>query len=339
MARVRLEGLSKVHDDGHVAVHDLTLDVAEGEFLVLVGPSGCGKSTTLRMVAGLDTATSGQVLIGDRDVTGAAPAERDVAMVFQSFALYPHMTVADNMGFALKVGKVDKPEIERRVGEAAALLGLESLLAKKPKQLSGGEQQRVAMGRAVVRQPKVFLMDEPLSNLDARLRAEMRAELARLQRRLHVTTIYVTHDQVEAMTMGDRVAVMDRGVLQQVASPRELYARPANAFVAQFLGSPGMNLRSGSDGLLTGVRPEHLAIGSPVGGHDEVWGEGEVHLVEHLGAETLAHVRTGPPGDESTNTVVRCGADAPPVVGARVTLTCDPAQVHRFHADSGLRLD
>src|SRR6476646_4808928 len=224
------------------AVPGIDLSVADGEFLVLVGPSGCGKSTSLRMLARLEEVNSGRILIGDRDVTDIPPKDRDIAMVFQNYALYPHMTVAENMGFALKIAGVGKDERATRVLEAAKLLDLEEYLDRKPKDLSGGQRQRVAMGRAIVRQPRVFLMDEPLSNLDAKLRVQTRAQIAELQRRLGATTVYVTHDQVEAMTMGDRVAVLHDGVFQQCATPREMYARPANLFVAGFLGSPGMNL-------------------------------------------------------------------------------------------------
>jgi multiple sugar transport system ATP-binding protein len=242
MANVTLDGVNKVYDNGFHAVHDLTLDVADGEFLVLVGPSGCGKSTALRMVAGLESITSGTLKIGDRLVNGVHPKDRDIAMVFQNYALYPHMTVAENIGFALKLRRTPKAEIDQRVREAAKMLELGEWLDRKPGQLSGGQRQRVAMGRAIVRRPAVFLMDEPLSNLDAKLRVQMRADIARLQRNLGVTTLYVTHDQVEAMTMGDRVAVLRKGVLQQVATPQTLYDTPRNLFVAAFIGSPAMNL-------------------------------------------------------------------------------------------------
>ena len=245
MATVSLENVNKVYDNGFQAIHDLSLDINDGEFLVLVGPSGCGKSTALRMIAGLEQITSGEMRIGDRVVNEVEPKDRDIAMVFQNYALYPHMTVFDNIGFALKLAKVPKEEIEQRVRRAAEILELTTYLDRKPGQLSGGQRQRVAMGRAIVRQPAAFLMDEPLSNLDAKLRVQMRAEIASLQRNLGVTTFYVTHDQVEAMTMGDRVAVIKDGVLQQVDTPQNLYDRPENVFVAAFIGSPSMNLYEG----------------------------------------------------------------------------------------------
>jgi multiple sugar transport system ATP-binding protein len=242
MAEIVLNEVSKVYGGGAAAVSDLNLDIADGEFIVLVGPSGCGKTTALRMVAGLEAITSGTITIGDRVVNQVPPKERDIAMVFQNYALYPHMTVYDNMGFGLKLRKLSKEEIDRRVREAAKILGLDDFLDRKPKALSGGQRQRVAMGRAIVREPKAFLMDEPLSNLDAKLRVQMRSEIARIQHELNTTTLYVTHDQVEAMTMGDRVAVIRKGVLQQVDSPQYLYDHPNNLFVAGFIGSPAMNM-------------------------------------------------------------------------------------------------
>jgi len=269
MAQVVLDNVNKVYPNGYHAIHDLSIDIEDGEFLVLVGPSGCGKSTALRMVAGLEDISSGNMLIGDRVVNDVHPKDRDIAMVFQNYALYPHMSVADNIGFALKLAKVPKVEIEERVRKAAQTLDLTEQLDRKPGQLSGGQRQRVAMGRAIVRQPKAFLMDEPLSNLDAKLRVQMRAEIAGLQRDLGVTTIYVTHDQVEAMTMGDRVAVLKRGYLQQVDTPQGLYDSPDNVFVAGFIGSPSMNLmkarldRNG-DGLFVRLGEQSLAVGSMV---------------------------------------------------------------------------
>ncbi len=267
MAGVALEQVSKVYPNGFKAIEDLNLDIQDGEFLVLVGPSGCGKSTALRMVAGLEEISGGELRIDDRVVNDVHPKDRDIAMVFQNYALYPHMTVADNIGFALKLAKVPKAEIADRVAKAAQTLDLTEQLDKKPGQLSGGQRQRVAMGRAIVRQPKAFLMDEPLSNLDAKLRVQMRAEIAGLQRDLGVTTIYVTHDQVEAMTMGDRVAVLKRGLLQQVDTPQNLYDSPDNVFVAGFIGSPSMNLLRGElertgDGLAVKLGDQSVAIAS-----------------------------------------------------------------------------
>ena len=246
MAPITLEKITKFYPNGFEAVHALDLKVAEGEFMVLVGPSGCGKTTALRMVAGLEEISEGKLLIGDRVMNDVAPKDRDIAMVFQNYALYPHMTVAENIGFPLKLRKISKADASRKVNEAAATLGLTNWLDSKPGQLSGGQRQRVAMGRAIVREPSVFLMDEPLSNLDAKLRVQMRAEVSRIQRHIGVATLYVTHDQVEAMTMGDRVAVLRDGLLQQCAAPQEVYERPANLFVAAFIGSPAMNLFEGS---------------------------------------------------------------------------------------------
>ena len=249
MAEVVLDKIDKVYPNGFQAVTDLSLDIADGEFLVLVGPSGCGKSTALRMIAGLEEISAGELRIGDRVVNHMEPKDRDIAMVFQNYALYPHMSVYDNIGFALKLAHVPKEEMDERIREAARILELEDNLDRKPGQLSGGQRQRVAMGRAIVRQPAAFLMDEPLSNLDAKLRVQMRAEIAAIQRKLGVTTFYVTHDQVEAMTMGDRVAVIKDGVLQQVDTPQNLYDNPNNVFVAAFIGSPSMNLYEGAIAL------------------------------------------------------------------------------------------
>src|ERR687885_1178909 len=245
MASIRLQDVTKRYPDGFEAVKHMDLDIPDGEFVILVGPSGCGKSTALRMIAGLEDITEGELLIGDEVVNERTPKDRDIAMVFQNYALYPHMSVRDNMGFALKLAKVDKAEIDRRVEEAARVLDLEPHLDRKPANLSGGQRQRVAMGRAIVRDPQAFLMDEPLSNLDAKLRVQMRTEVSRLQRELSTTTVYVTHDQTEAMTMGDRVAVMRGGIIQQVAPPGVLYDDPVNLFVAGFIGSPAMNFLPG----------------------------------------------------------------------------------------------
>ena len=296
MAPITFEHVTKRFDDS-TAVDDLSIDVADGEFLVLVGPSGCGKTTALRMLAGLEDVSGGRILIGDRVVNNVAPGARDVAMVFQSYALYPHMTVYDNLAFSLRNQKLPKAEIDRRVGNAADVLELAEYLKRKPKQLSGGQRQRVALGRAIVREPAAFLMDEPLSNLDAALRVQTRAEILKLQQRLDTTTIYVTHDQVEAMTMGDRIAVMSKGVLQQIGTPEELYTRPANTFVAKFIGSPSMNLLPsaalglGGTGQLAGFRPEHVELGNSRSG--TVHYEATVEVVEYLGDEQLAHARLG----------------------------------------------
>jgi multiple sugar transport system ATP-binding protein len=317
-----------VYENGFQAIYDLSLDIADSEFLVLVGPSGCGKSTALRMVAGLESISSGELRIGDRVVNEVEPKDRDIAMVFQNYALYPHMTVFDNIGFALKLARVPKPEIDSRVRKAAAILELEPYLDRKPGQLSGGQRQRVAMGRAIVRQPAAFLMDEPLSNLDAKLRVQMRAEIARLQRDLSVTTIYVTHDQVEAMTMGDRVAVLKDGYLQQVGAPQHLYDEPTNVFVAAFIGSPSMNLFEsvvtldgqstveigsqrvalapetlqkhpalqgyGGQRVVVGIRPEDFedAAVAPDAPADRRL-KATVRLVEALGSELMVHLELG----------------------------------------------
>ena len=269
MAEIGLEELTKVYADGTLAVENLDLAIGDGEFVVFVGPSGCGKTSVLRMVAGLEEISGGRVTIGNRVVNDLLPKERDIAMIFQNYALYPHMSVFDNMAFGLRQRRLPTAEVDRRVNGAAHTLGLEETLAKKPRTLSGGQRQRVAMGRAIVREPQAFLMDEPLSNLDAKLRVEMRAEILRLQRTLAVTTIYVTHDQTEAMTMGDRVAVMRKGVLQQVARPQQLYERPTNLFVAEFIGSPAMNLVEAdlvgeSDGLVARFGEHSLRLGRRV---------------------------------------------------------------------------
>jgi multiple sugar transport system ATP-binding protein len=293
MASVTFDHVSKSYD-GTLAVKGLTLEVQDSEFMVLVGPSGCGKTTALRMIAGLEQITDGRLLIGDRVVNNVAPVNRDIAMVFQSYALYPHMTVFDNLAFGLRNKKVPRKEIGERVKHAAGILDLEPLLKRKPKQLSGGQRQRVALGRAIVREPAAFLMDEPLSNLDAKLRVQTRAEILKLQERLETTTIYVTHDQVEAMTMGDRIAVMNLGALQQVGTPEQLYETPANLFVASFIGSPPMNLVPataigvGGGDRVAGFRPEHIQIGK--GAADRVDFRGTVDVVEYLGDEQLVHI-------------------------------------------------
>ena len=296
MARVSLRDVKKTYGVLQV-VHGVSIDIADGEFVVILGPSGCGKSTLLRMVAGLETITSGEIVIGERVVNELEPKDRDIAMVFQNYALYPHMSVYDNMAYGLRIRSLSKADIDARVKRAAAILELGALLERRPRQLSGGQRQRVAMGRAIVREPQAFLMDEPLSNLDAKLRVTLRAEIHQLQRSLGVTTIYVTHDQVEAMTMGDRIAVMSKGVLQQIGSPEELYTRPANTFVAKFIGSPSMNLLPsaalglGGTGQLAGFRPEHVELGNSRSG--TVRYEATVEVVEYLGDEQLAHARLG----------------------------------------------
>jgi multiple sugar transport system ATP-binding protein len=294
MANVTYDHVTKTFGDTP-AVKDFLLEVTDGEFMVLVGPSGCGKSTALRMLAGLEKVSDGRILIGDRVVNNVAPQHRDIAMVFQSYALYPHMTVYDNLAFGLRNQKVQKKEIDNRVQRAARILDLESLIKRKPKQLSGGQRQRVALGRAIVREPEAFLMDEPLSNLDAKLRAQTRAEILKLQQELRTTTIYVTHDQVEAMTMGDRIAVMKLGVLQQVGSPEELYRDPRNVFVAGFIGSPAMNLvpaeildGAGGTGRIAGFRPEHIDVAN---GHSGgLTFDARVEVVEYLGDDQLVHL-------------------------------------------------
>ncbi len=339
----------------HPAVDDLDLEINDGEFLVLVGPSGCGKSTTLRMLAGLEPIDSGYVFIGDTDVTMLPPRERDIAMVFQSYALYPHMTVAENIGFHLKIKRMPKPEIEERVREAARLLDLDEFLNRKPAKLSGGQRQRVAMGRAIVRQPKVFLMDEPLSNLDAKLRVQTRTQIAALQRRLGVTTVYVTHDQVEAMTMGDRVAVLRDGILQQCATPRELFTKPANTFVAGFIGSPAMNMlqctanadgltfdnltlpirsiqRTGltTDQVTIGVRPEALRIGNE-------GLEATIVAVEELGSDSFVYCT--PKGHDDVSLVARTDGLNTSQPGTTVHLMPDTSTMHVFDTASGARLE
>jgi multiple sugar transport system ATP-binding protein len=294
MASVTYDHVTKKFADT-VAVRELELGVNDGEFMVLVGPSGCGKSTALRMLAGLERVTEGRILIGERVVNNVAPQHRDIAMVFQSYALYPHMTVYDNLAFGLRNQNVPKKDIDRRVRRAADILDLDPLIKRKPKQLSGGQRQRVALGRAIVREPAAFLMDEPLSNLDAKLRVQTRAEILKLQQELGTTTIYVTHDQVEAMTMGDRIAVMNHGVLQQVGPPVELYREPLNLFVAGFIGSPAMNLVPASllDGLggedrIAGFRPEHIDLGD--GRPDAIHFDARIQVVEYLGDEQLVHI-------------------------------------------------
>jgi len=364
MASVVLDKITKVYENGFQAIHDLSLRIEDREFLVLVGPSGCGKSTALRMIAGLETITDGVLRIGDRIVNDVAPKDRDIAMVFQNYALYPHMTVHDNIGFALKLAKTPKPDIDAQVLKAAGVLELTQLLDRKPGQLSGGQRQRVAMGRAIVRQPAAFLMDEPLSNLDAKLRVQMRAEIASLQRSLGVTTVYVTHDQVEAMTMGDRVAVLKDGYLQQVDTPQNLYDHPSNVFVAAFIGSPSMNLYdavitfTGDSGLIQlgsqqltlapeslaarpalrrydsrpivlGVRPEDFEdaamVPSPTPGSTL---KAHVNLLESLGSEIMVHFALDAARVESGD----------PDEAKETAVTGTTNAVGRFHPRSRVRI-
>jgi multiple sugar transport system ATP-binding protein len=356
MATVTFDHVYKKYGDV-TAVSDFNLEIGDGEFMVFVGPSGCGKTTSLRMIAGLEEISEGQLRIGDKVVNDVAPKDRDIAMVFQSYALYPHMSVRDNLAFGLKLRKVPKADIEKRINEAAGILQLEKLLDRKPKELSGGQRQRVALGRAIVREPAVFLMDEPLSNLDAKLRVQTRAEIARLHQRLGTTMVYVTHDQVEAMTMGQRIAVMSMGLLQQVGTPQELYDRPKNKFVAGFIGSPSMNFTdvpsgsdvkelqsggihiplppqyqqalTGSGGRVTvGFRPEHLELGELGGTTATI--EGTADVVEYLGNEELLHVSVS-------------GADIVAIVdsshrvrpGDTVSLKLPIEKLHLFDAESG----
>jgi multiple sugar transport system ATP-binding protein len=351
MAAIHLDQLRKVYPNGYTAVETFDLEIRDGEFLVLVGPSGCGKSTTLRMVAGLEDVSDGRILIDGRDVTEMAPADRDIAMVFQNYALYPHMSVRENMAFGLRMRKLPERVIEARVHEAAEILSVEQLLDRRPRELSGGQRQRVALGRAIVRQPKAFLFDEPLSNLDAKLRVQMRTELARLHAQLGTTMIYVTHDQVEAMTLGDRIVVMHQGRIQQVDAPMALYQRPANRFVAGFIGSPAMNVLPGvlgpggfrpdgstrelplgsgypSGSALLGLRPESLALDPHLPMLDEV----VLDVVEQMGHETLAYFRLfGQP------CVARLEPEVSVAAGRKAPLGIKPDGWHLFGADGEQR--
>ncbi|GHB04844.1 ABC transporter ATP-binding protein [Streptomyces thermoviolaceus subsp. thermoviolaceus] len=376
MATVQFDKATRIYPGADKpAVDALDIDIADGEFLVLVGPSGCGKSTSLRMLAGLEDVNAGAIRIGDRDVTHLPPKDRDIAMVFQNYALYPHMTVADNMGFALKIAGVPKAEIRKKVEEAAKILDLTQYLDRKPKALSGGQRQRVAMGRAIVREPQVFLMDEPLSNLDAKLRVSTRTQIASLQRRLGITTVYVTHDQVEAMTMGDRVAVLKDGVLQQVDTPRHMYDKPANLFVAGFIGSPAMNLvevpltdggvkfgnsvvpvnreavkaaaDKGDRTVTVGVRPEHFEVVGEDGsassslskdGSDAPAGLAvSVTVVEETGADAYVY-GTVEVGGENKELVVRVDSRAVPAKGSTLHVVPRPGETHVFSTSTGERL-
>lgn len=375
MAEVIFDHVSRIYPgNDKPSVDDLNLDIKDGEFLVLVGPSGCGKSTTLRMLAGLEEVNKGRILIGGKDVTTMQPKDRDIAMVFQNYALYPHMTVADNMGFALKIAGTPRDEIRKRVEKAAEILDLTEFLDRKPKALSGGQRQRVAMGRAIVREPKVFLMDEPLSNLDAKLRVQTRTQIAALQRQLGVTTLYVTHDQTEALTMGDRIAVIKLGILQQVGAPTELYDRPANVFVAGFIGSPSMNLNThpvvngkaqiGADTMdlpkealdkltpedhneiVVGFRPEDAALAAP---DDNNAFSLYVVNVEDLGSDGYIYgtiVTDDSPAeqnammsDQNKMTTIRVNPRALPKVGDTVKIKVNPAKMHLFAPSTELRLN
>jgi len=373
MAKITISDLTKTYADGTVAVRDLTLSVADGEFLVLVGPSGCGKSTVLRCVAGLEPSTSGTITLDGRRIDHLPPQARDLAMVFQTYALYPHLSVYDNLAFGLKMRGLSREDIQPRVQAVAEQLSILPHLHKKPRELSGGERQRVALGRAIVRQPQAFLMDEPLSNLDAALRVKMRAELLKLHRELGVTVLYVTHDQTEALTMGDRVAVLHQGRLQQVAPPRELYEHPANRFVAAFIGSPSMNFITGrlsrkADGLTlemagrahilpedyldqrpellpfleqavtVGVRPEHLALSPPSSDQAAVRLRGTVEVVETLGAVNQIHFSVPDPlapGEEKVSFIATLDAAVRASLGQELELSLNPGRLHFFHLDGG----
>ncbi len=353
MGAISLKNVEKAYGSGPKAnkvIHGVSAEIPDGEFIVIVGPSGCGKSTLLRMVAGLEEITGGEISIGGRVVNNLEPAERDIAMVFQNYALYPHMSVYDNMAYGLKIAKLPKTEIDTRVQKAAKILELSALLDRKPRQLSGGQRQRVAMGRAIVRQPAVYLFDEPLSNLDAKLRAQTRLEIQKLHHELGVTSLFVTHDQVEAMTLAQRMMVMNAGKVEQMGTPDEVYTRPASTFVAGFIGSPPMNLLKGSargntfviqglelplpsppphEGeLLLGVRPEHLEVTA----HDG-W-PFAVDVVETLGAERLVHGQLGLQG----LTLRIAGTDTPPAIGQRLHLRPDAARLHWFDASGGRRV-
>jgi multiple sugar transport system ATP-binding protein len=357
VASVALKHLDKKYANGFHAVRDLNLEITDGEFLVLVGPSGCGKSTTLRMIAGLEEPTGGEIYIGDSRVNDVPPGKRDIAMVFQSYALYPHMSVYQNMAFGLKMRRTPRAEIDRRVREVAGILSIDSLLDRRPRELSGGQRQRVALGRAIVREPKVFLFDEPLSNLDAKLRVQTRAEIARLHRRIATTIIYVTHDQMEAMTLGNRIVLMDHGEVQQIDTPLNIYQRPANRFVASFIGSPAMNFIQGkvSDGVFrfdhgangaaTGaVNVENVPNGAAVLGvrPEDVVPRGEgpalgtvvLDVVEHMGHETIAHFALA--GGEH---MVRLSAGTAVAPGDRLPIAIRPGAFHIFTADDGRRLN
>jgi sn-glycerol 3-phosphate transport system ATP-binding protein len=341
MAAISLQHVVKQYGTGttaHPVIHGLSADIHDGEFVVIVGPSGCGKSTLLRMVAGLETLSGGTIAIGGRVVNDLEPAERDIAMVFQNYALYPHMTVFDNMAYGLKIKKMPAAEIRQRVDKAAGILELGHLLKRKPRELSGGQRQRVAMGRAIVRQPQLFLFDEPLSNLDAKLRAQTRLEIQKLHRELGITSLFVTHDQVEAMTLAQRMMVMNAGRVEQMGTPETVYNHPATTFVASFIGSPPMNLLrhapGGQEGTITGIRPEHIDVMAPGGDSGSSWLL-QVDNVELLGAERLVHGRVG----AEKLTLRTDEATPPPAPGSTIALQPRAGRLHRFDATSGLRLD
>ena len=363
MAQVKLDNIRKTYPNGFKAIHGVDVDIAHGEFIVLVGPSGCGKSTLLRMIAGLESVSDGSITIGERMVNDLEPADRDIAMVFQNYALYPHMNVFDNMAYGLKIRGLPKPEIEQRVQNAADILELtDDQLVRRPRQLSGGQRQRVAMGRAIVREPSVFLFDEPLSNLDAKLRVQMRLEIKKLQERLGITSVYVTHDQVEAMTLGHRLVVLNDGIVEQLGTPIELYERPETLFVAGFIGSPAMNfakaningdgtgvdLQGGMEFTLPkdaftqhadrevtlGIRPEDLLLDGSEGNVSETILTAT--LVEHLGADTLVH---GQFGTDQTDMTLRLGGIQGIKPGDQLPLKTSPDKVHLFDIDNGKRLD
>ncbi|RIY01976.1 sn-glycerol-3-phosphate import ATP-binding protein UgpC [Aureimonas flava] len=352
MASITLSDVRKTYPNGQEAVKGISLDIADGEFVVLVGPSGCGKSTLLRMVAGLEPITGGEVRIGDRRVNDLEPADRDIAMVFQNYALYPHMSVRQNLAYGLKNRKMPAQEIERRIGEAARALEIETYLDRKPGQLSGGQRQRVAMGRAIVREPAAFLFDEPLSNLDAKLRVSMRAEIRRLQKRLSTTSLYVTHDQLEAMTLADRLVVLNGGRVEQVGTPIEVYERPASLFVAGFIGSPAMNLVPLADAMaidgmdralvaapgashVLGIRPEHVSIlEGPGDGRPAT--EVTLNAIERVGAETYLY---GALPSGGADIALRTPGHVRKDLGERVRIGFDPAALHLFSAETGRRVD
>lgn len=361
MASLTFDNVAKSYDGKTLVLRDVNVAVADGEFVVIVGPSGCGKTTLLRMVAGLESVTSGEIRIDDRIINDLEPKDRDIAMVFQNYALYPHMTVYDNMAYGLRIRGTNKAEIRTRVEKAATILELKDFLTRRPRELSGGQRQRVAMGRAIVREPKVFLFDEPLSNLDAKLRVQMRSEIQHLHARLHTTSLYVTHDQVEAMTLADRAIVMDKGNVEQVGSPSEIYDRPSTLFVANFIGSPPMNLlrgnitgdgatfsadggatlplpqrlsaRSGAD-IVLGIRPEHLQPANGTAGGSFARIELVVEYCERLGAENLAYGHWGP-----HQLVARLPHNAIPSAGERLSLAAPPKLFHLFDPASGKRID